>query len=83
MSLDLPLFGDDYPAPAPRKGAPGYLTWLAQLDWPNGWQFWALAGAFGRSEPGCEWVVLVRDRQLREACVDLCTGAVTKWGERL
>lgn len=32
---------------------------------------------------GSEWVVLVRDRQMREACIDLRTGAVRKWGERI
>lgn len=73
---------DAYPDPAPAKTGIGYLTWLSEQDY-DGWTFWCLAGAAGRGDPGCEWVVLVRDRQMREACVDLRTGAVVKWGERL
>lgn len=73
---------DAYPDPAPTKTAAGYLAWLHEQDY-DGWTFWCLAGAAGRGDPGCEWVVLVRDRQMREACVDLRTGAVVKWGERL
>lgn len=40
-------------------------------------------GPSGRLVSDCEWVVLVRDRQMREACIDLKTGAVRTWGERL
>ena len=74
------LFGDDYPDPAPRKGAPGYLTWLARLDWPGEWRFWALAGSVGRADPGTDWVYLIKRGAIREALVDLDTGAVRKWG---
>jgi hypothetical protein len=38
---DLDLFGD--PAAPPRKNQPGYLEYLAQLDYGPGWTFWALA----------------------------------------
>ena len=71
--MTLPGF-DAYPDPAPTKTAAGY---------PDGWRFWALAGSVGRADPHSEWVVLVRDRQMREACIDLRTGAVRKWGERI
>lgn len=76
------LFGDDYPAPAPRKGAPGYLTWLAALDWPDGWRFWALAGSVGRASASTEWVYLIKRGTIREALVDLNTGSLTRWGDR-
>lgn len=69
--------------PAPAKTATGYLTWLADVDYPDGWHFWCLAGTAGRNQPGCEWVVLTRNRQMREASVDLTTGEVRKWGEWL
>lgn len=80
--MTLPGF-ETIPDPAPGKTATGYLTWLHQNTWPGEWQFWCLAGTVGRAETGCEWVVLVRGRELQEARVDLATGAVTKWGERL
>ena len=55
------------PDPAPGKTASGYLTWLAQQTYPDGWAFWCLARSSGRLVADCEWVVLVRDRQMREA----------------
>ncbi len=80
--VTLPGF-EAIPDPAPAKTASGYLTWLAAQTYPDGWAFWCLAGITGRAAPDSEWVVLVRDRQMREACIDLRTGAVRKWGERI
>lgn len=80
--MTLPGF-EAIPDPAPTKTASGYLTWLAAQTYPDGWAFWCLAGTTGRAAPDSEWVVLVRDRQMREACIDLRTGAVRKWGERI
>ena len=57
-----------------------YLEHLAGLDYGRGWQFWALAGAIGRAKVGTEWVVLRRGDELREACVDVETGAIRRWG---
>lgn len=67
--------------PAPGKTASGYLTWLLENEWPEGWQFWALAGSACRAERSTEWVYLIRRHELREALVCLRTGRVLKWGE--
>lgn len=80
--MTLPGF-EAIPDPAPARTAHGYLSWLAAQPYPDGWEFWCLAGTTGRADPHSEWVVLVRDRQMREACIDLRTGAVRKWGERI
>jgi len=77
--MTLPGF-DTYPATPPSKTAHGYLAWLAGLDWPTGWSFWALAGTCGRSTPTTEWVYLIRDGQTREAVVDLTAGKFKCWG---
>ena len=50
--------------------------------YPDGWRFWALAGSVGRQQRGSEWVYLIRRGDIREALVDLQTGAIVKWGER-
>ena len=71
-AVTLPGF-DAYPDPAPTKTAAGY---------PDGWRFWALAGSVGRQQRGSEWVYLIRRGDIREALVDLQTGAIVKWGER-
>lgn len=68
--------------PAPAKNATGYLTWLAALDWPGGWHFWALAGSVGRASASTEWVYLIRQGEIREALVDLTTGSIRQWGAR-
>lgn len=70
--VTLPGF-EAIPYPAPTKTAAGY---------PDGWRFWALAGSVGRQQRGSEWVYLIRGADIREALVDLRTGAVIKWGER-
>lgn len=80
--MTLPGF-DAYPDPAPAKTAFGYLPWLHEQDYPDDWRFWALAGSVGRQQRGSEWVYLIRGADIREALVDLRTGAVTKWGERI
>ena len=79
--MTLPGF-DAYPDPAPAKTAFGYLPWLHEQDYPDGWRFWALAGSVGRQQRGSEWVYLIRRGDIREALVDLQTGAIVKWGER-
>ena len=79
--MTLPGF-DAYPDPAPAKTAFGYLPWLHEQDYPDDWRFWALAGSVGRQQRGSEWVYLIRGADIREALVDLRTGAVLKWGER-
>ena len=56
---------------------------LAALPYPSRWQFWCLAGALGRQMQGCTWVILSRDGKLREACIDIETGVVRQWGERI
>lgn len=50
---------------------PAALSWSKYYDSPSA------------SAPQAEAEVLVRDRQMREACIDLRTGAVRKWGERI
>lgn len=79
--MTLPGF-DAYPDPAPAKTAFGYLPWLHEQDYPDDWRFWALAGSVGRQQRGSEWVYLIRGADIREALVDLRTGAIIKWGER-
>ena len=67
-----------------KKPHPPYTDYwgrLAKLPYPDGWQLWCLAGALGRQQPGCTWVILARDGVLREACIDTETGAVCRWGE--
>ena len=71
-------------SPAPRREyTSDYLGRLARLPLPDGWRFWCLAGALGRQVPGCTWAILTRRDEWREACVDVETGAVRQWGERI
>lgn len=64
-----------------RKRPTGpYLAHLGQLDYGRGWTFWALVGSTGRASDDTEWVILRRGNELREACVDIETGAIRRWG---
>lgn len=66
--MTLPGF-DAYPDPAPTKTAAGYLAWLHEQDYPDGWRFWALAGSVGRQQRGSEWVYLIRRGDISKRCV--------------
>lgn len=72
--MTLPSF-DAHPDLAPAKTA-------SENVYPDGWRFWALAGSVGRQQCGSEWVYLIRRGDIREALIDLQTGAIIKWGER-
>ncbi len=82
--LALPGFEDHEPAPI-RKGAPGYLTMLSQISYPDGWQFWSLTVAqykpiqqARRLWPAkdVDTVWIIREGEIRCALVQLSTGRV-------
>jgi hypothetical protein len=72
------LFGD--PEPRPRRGQPGYLVWIAELTYPDGYRFWSLAAAARPKQLPAETTEMVwliaRDGKFRRAAVDVTDGAI-------
>jgi hypothetical protein len=75
---DLDLFGN--PEPPPKHGGIGYLAWLAELPYPDGHRFWALAHARWPKHAPAETTEIVwlidPDGKFRQAAINITDGSI-------